>query len=202
MINFLVMGRVCDDDDIAIIVKAPNLSLAKTAFKNHLKNVQSWFAGDIIYIEQAQELSTLVDEAISSDSWAEIKEKYELALITLNKDLDNLFLVTAYEVVMTFNPYDIAALLIELANSDDNEAFQVDQVNDDRDIIQDGEIIFSTEDKLSTFYYMYHSFKANLKKTLLFYTNSYQLHVAIGDDPKNSDLKFSELTAFPKDKVA
>jgi len=198
MKNFLLMGRVDGQDDIAKIVSAKTLKDAKTTFTNYLKQKQSWSMGEPVHIEQALELSEAIENAVISESFADITRKYEQALNTDHKNKLNLILVAAYEATIHFNPYDIASLLCSLSEDTSEEPYTVDMDNDDTTILFEFDVAVYTEDKLSTFYHLYHALSVNMEKTMLYYMNNYELHLAIGDDTKNSELAFTELKAFPK----
>ena len=199
MNNYLMMGRVCDADDIAIIVNAPNLNAAKVTFTNYLKQKQSWSIGSPVYIEQDILLSEALENTITSESFADITHKNQDALSCELQNNSNIALVAAYDASTSFNPYDIAGLLCGLSDDTGEASFHVNEAGDDRTIVHDGEIVINTEDRLSIFYYVYHALQANIKKTIQYYFDSYELLVDIGEDPKNSKLCFSELKAFPKD---
>lgn len=66
MNNYLMMGRVCDREDVVKIVTASSSENAEKAFTEHLKIIHDWTDEDI-YIEFNELLQDSIDKAIIAE---------------------------------------------------------------------------------------------------------------------------------------
>lgn len=67
MSSYIIVGRICDGDDIVKVVIAESQESASTIFANYLAEKNDWNGEDDIYIDHVIALANAVDTAVSKD---------------------------------------------------------------------------------------------------------------------------------------